>query len=113
MLTMAPEATGGDYGAYGDVFAWGVAMCMLACQTMMRPPPPPHTTRDVLTEGGDRLLRARSPAVAAVVELTVKLKKKRRPCSMEVRDQLLQEAGVWPDLGAYGCLFVGVQGWRG
>jgi serine/threonine protein kinase len=99
LLTMAPEATGGNYGAHGDVFAWGVTMCMVACQTLPDPPQPLGSNRDAITELGVQLLRDACGGVGDVVEHSLELYFNKRPCSTEVRDRLLQAAGLWPTLG--------------
>ncbi len=104
LLTMAPEAMGGNYGAHGDVFAWGVSMCMAACQALPVPPVPVGATRDAITELGIQLLSDYNERVGRVLEHSMKLNYNKRPCSTEVRDQLMQATGLWPDLGE-GWLF--------
>jgi serine/threonine protein kinase len=99
LLTMAPEATGGDYGPHGDVFGWGVSMCMAACMALPDPPQPMGSTRDAIKRVGLQHLRAKSVEVASLVEHCMKLNHDKRPCSTEVRDRLLHAAGVWPALG--------------
>jgi serine/threonine protein kinase len=99
LLTMAPEAMGGNYGAHGDVFAWGVTMCMVASQALPDPPVPMGAHRDAIAEAGLLLLRARSEDVGDVVERSMKLNHNKRPCSTEVRDRLMVAAGLWPALG--------------
>jgi serine/threonine protein kinase len=99
LLTMAPEVTGGDYSPAGDVFSWGVTMCMVVCQALPRPPRPLGATRGAITGPALGLLRRESSIVAGVIEQCMELHETQRPCSAEVRDRLLQAAGVWPELG--------------
>jgi hypothetical protein len=96
---MAPESTGGDYSPAGDVFSWGVSICIVACMALPEPPVAMGATRDAITQLGLRLIRAELPAVADLVEQCMHLKQAKRPCSTEVRDKLLQIVGLWPHLG--------------
>ncbi len=98
-MTTAPEATGGKYGAFGDVFSWGVSMCMIACFAMLGAPMPRSANRDDFQINGLRLIQDKSATVAAIVKAAANLKFSKRPCSTEVRDVLMQETGTWPPLG--------------
>jgi serine/threonine protein kinase len=100
LLTMAPEATGGVYSPAGDVFSWGVTMCMVVCEALRGRDQVIGCTRAAVTTAALGLLSSLGQrTVAGLVEQCIELYEHQRPCSEEVRDRLLQAAGVWPELG--------------
>jgi hypothetical protein len=99
LITMAPEATGGDYSPAGDMYSWAVTVCMVACHALPFPARPLPASRELILEAGKALLGAQCPAVADAVDLCLKTNHVKRPCATEVRDGLLQAVGVWPALG--------------
>jgi serine/threonine protein kinase len=111
LLTMAPEVMGGDYSPAGDVFSWGVTMCMVACLALSDPPRALGSTRAAITGAALGLLRGQQRVVAALVEECMELYDTRRPCSTEARDRLLLASGLWLELGGCVSFFCSMALW--
>ncbi len=106
-LVLAPEAAAsGVYTAAGDVFSWAVSMCMVVNDAFGTWPARAHD-REQVTEAALQVLHRTCPNVEALLRRCMKLARAKRPCSGEVKDQLLQAAGVWPTIGEQGW------GWGG
>jgi serine/threonine protein kinase len=103
-IVMAPEIREGVYSPAGDVFAWAVSMCMIACDSdISRDAGRYNNGQNVILDQGLAYFGRHSGSLRVLLEECLKSDPARRPCSGEVRDRLMHIAGVWPRFGALLC----------